>query len=517
MTPYYSDDLVTLYHGDCLDVLADLPDASVDAVVTDPPYGLANTSPAQVAETVTRWTNGERDYLPGGRGFMGKAWDAFVPPVAVWDECLRVLKPGGHAVVFAGSRTVDLMGLAVRLAGFDIRDQLQWLYGSGFPKSLNVSKAIDKTGGVSPADSARVLLRARERSGLSREAVAARVGCTPSSIRDWEQGRARSAGKAVEFITPSPQYRDRLAELLGYTTDERRIVGATTKRIGYGDGIGVYALGHSGNVYSSAQTTHAKQWEGWGTALKPAHEPIVLARKPIAGTVAANVLEHGTGALNIDACRVGDKMMPRSESDGTFASGNSSMSGHNTGRPPAGVVAGRWPPNIVLDEAAAAHLDEQTGTLTSGKAASGGHLRNAPDKSEGIYGGGRGLWSKEQAGGVLYGDTGGASRFLYTAKADAGERPAVDGIQHPTVKPVDLMRWLVRLVTPPGGVVLDPFAGSGSTVEACILERFRSIGVEREADYLPLVKARIYRQRNPVEAIRLTGDELGLFGLGETS
>ena len=263
MSPYYSDDLVTLYHGDCLDVLADLPDASVDAVVTDPPYGLANTSPAQVAEAVTRWTNGERDYLPGGRGFMGKAWDAFVPPVAVWDECLRVLKPGGHMLVFAGSRTVDLMGLAVRLAGFDIRDQLQWLYGSGFPKSLNVSKAIDKTGGVSPADSARVLLRARERSGLSREAVAARVGCTPSSIRDWEQGRARSAGKAVEFITPSPQYRDRLAELLGYTTDERRIVGATTKRIGYGDGIGVYALGHSGNVYSSAQTTHAKQWEGW--------------------------------------------------------------------------------------------------------------------------------------------------------------------------------------------------------------------------------------------------------------
>ena len=144
MTPYYSDDHVTLRHGDCLDVLPTLPDASVDSVVTDPPYGLANTSPEQVSDTIVRWVNGDRDYLPGGSGFMGKAWDAFVPPVAVWDECLRVLKPGGHVLAFAGPRTHDLMTLALRLAGFDIRDGIAWLYGSGFPKSLDVSKAIDK-------------------------------------------------------------------------------------------------------------------------------------------------------------------------------------------------------------------------------------------------------------------------------------------------------------------------------------------------------------------------------------
>src|SRR5690606_38551476 len=146
--PYYQDDSVTLWHGDCLEVLTDLPDASVDSVVTDPPYGLANTTPEQVADTMVRWVNGDRDYIPGGSGFMGKSWDAFVPPVAVWDECLRVLKPSGHLLAFAGSRTFDLMTLGIRLAGFEVRDGIAWLYGSGFPKSLDVSKAIDKAAGA---------------------------------------------------------------------------------------------------------------------------------------------------------------------------------------------------------------------------------------------------------------------------------------------------------------------------------------------------------------------------------
>ena len=149
MTPYYQDEHVTLHHGDCLDALRHLPDASIDAVVTDPPYGLSNTDPGHVADTITRWVNGERDYLPStGGGFMGKAWDSFVPPVAVWDECMRVLKPGGYVLAFAGSRTFDLMTLSIRLAGFDIRDSIAWLYGSGFPKSLDVSKAIDKAAGA---------------------------------------------------------------------------------------------------------------------------------------------------------------------------------------------------------------------------------------------------------------------------------------------------------------------------------------------------------------------------------
>ena len=192
MSLYYLDDLTTIHHGGALDVLRAMPDESVHSIVTDPPYGLSNTDPRHVAETIARWGSGDREYVPSGRGFMGKEWDAFVPPVAVWDECLRVLKPGGHLLAFAGSRTADLMGLAIRLAGFEMRDSLAWIYGSGFPKSHDVGKS-----------------------------------------------------------------------------------------------------------------TGAEQWEGWGTALKPAHEPIIMARKPLAEkTVARNVLAHGTGAINVDACRV---------------------------------------------------------------------------------------------------------------------------------------------------------------------------------------------------------------------
>lgn len=150
-TPYYQDEHVTLYHGDCLDHLRDMPDNSVDAIVTDPPYGLSNTTPDKVADTIVRWASGDREHVPDGRGFMGRPWDAFVPPPAVWDECLRVLKPGGHMLVFAGTRTQDLMGLSIRLAGFELRDSLAWIYGSGFPKSMDVSKAIDKAAGAERA------------------------------------------------------------------------------------------------------------------------------------------------------------------------------------------------------------------------------------------------------------------------------------------------------------------------------------------------------------------------------
>ena len=327
--PHYTDGRVTLHHGNCLDVLRSLPADSVDAVVTDPPYGLGNTNPGHVADALSRWLGGKRDYLPEGIGLHGNKWDAFVPPPAVWDECYRLLKPGGHLLAFAGSRTVDLMTLSVRLAGFDVRDSLAWIYGDKFPKGLDVSKAID-------------------------------------------QGAA---------------------------------------------------------------------WQGWNTQLKPAIEPIIMARKAPAGTIAANVLTYGTGALNIAA----------------------------TG------VDGRWPANVLLDEVAAADLDTRT---------------REPDGT-------------------------GASRFYYTGRAAAAERPVIDGVAHPTVKPLDLMRWLVRLVTPPGGTVLEPFAGSGTTVEACIAEGFGCIAAEREAAYLPLTMARIYRRRDAVAAIAQTGDDLGLFGVDQ--
>ena len=340
-----------------------MADNSIDSIVTDPPYGLSQTRPDKVADAITRWATGARDYTPGGKGFMGKTWDSFVPPPAVWDECMRVLKPGGHLLVFAGTRTQDLMGLSIRLAGFELRDSLAWIYGSGFPKSLNVGKA---------------------------------------------------------------------------TGDER--------------------------------------WAGWGTVMKPAIEPVIVARKPIKGTVAANVLVHGTGGINVDGCRVGttDKL----KAGGALASlPGDTRSNSGQGMLRAGVAntyeqnaEGRFPPNVLLDPEAAAAMDEQGGVSKS-------------------------------AGGV--------SRFFpvfkYQAKTQAKERPShttEDGteVKHPTVKPLELMRWLVRLVTPPDGIVLDPFAGSGTTLEAARMEGFTPVGIEAESDYIPLIEARLSRVEDTLEA-----------------
>src|SRR5690606_13731385 len=291
---HYSDDSVTLYHGDCLEVLAELPDASVDSVVTDPPYGLEFMGREwDGADGFRRSLNAAdagRDNVFGRASRTSpeyRAGTTFQEWCERWAaECLRILKPGGHMLAFGGSRTWHRLAVAVEDAGFEIRDSIAWLYGSGFPKSLDVSKAIDKAGGASPEVQSRVLREARERSGLSREEVARRVGCTASSVRDWEEGRARATGRPVEFITPSPAYRDALASLLGYTADERRIVGARSDRREDGTVIG---LGHSGVEYGGASTPEAERWQGWGTALKPAFEPIVVGRKPLDGTVAANV------------------------------------------------------------------------------------------------------------------------------------------------------------------------------------------------------------------------------------
>ncbi|QFG12994.1 DNA methylase [Mycobacterium phage Paphu] len=416
---------VDLRLGDCRDILTELEDASVDSIVTDPPYELA---------------------------FMGKKWDnsGIAFDVEMWEQCLRVLKPGGHLLAFGGSRTWHRLTVAIEDAGFEIRDSIAWLYGSGFPKSLDVAKAIDKAGGESPQRQAEVLRNARTRAGLSRDEVAERIGCTPSSVRDWEEGRSRAVGRSLEWITPSPEYRDRLADLLGYTSDERRIAGASTDRRGDGTVIG---LGHSGVKYGTdASTEAAKRWQGWGTALKPAFEPIVVARKPLVGTVAANVLEHGTGAINIDACRV---------NPGTHVPGGGGFKGgaasrhegwrrpsHESGEGTEAHTLGRWPTNVVLDEVQAAELGE-------------------PQRFFPV--------------------------FKYQAKAPTKERPKVDGMAHPTVKPLELMRWLVKLVTPSGGVVLDPFAGSGTTVEACLLEGFDCITIENEPEHIPLIEHRISR------------------------
>jgi site-specific DNA-methyltransferase (adenine-specific) len=364
--------------GDCIDAMAGMPEASVDAIVCDPPYGL---------------------------GFMGRAWDD-LPPGLLWAEaCLRVLKPGGHLLAFGGTRTSHRLVCAIEDAGFEIRDTICWLYGSGFPKSLDVGKAIDKAAGV------------------EREVVGQRP-TYPDGTRggiEKPQHERVATGLGGSFVNP------------GGLTD-----------------------------VTAPASPEAERWEGWGTALKPAHEPVVVARKPLVGTVSANVLVHGTGGLNVDGCRI-----------------------DLVGNLPDTV--GRWPANVVLDEEAARLLDEQTGTLTSGIAVQ----RNRNDAANrAVYG----KYANPACEDVGYSDSGGASRFFYCAKASARERSeGLDGERnaHPTVKPLAFMRWLVRLVTPPGGLVLDPFAGSGTTGVAALSEGMRFVGVEREAEYVQIARARI--------------------------
>ena len=391
--------MIDLHAGDCRTILASLPDASVDAVVTDPPYEL---------------------------GFMGKKWDGtgIAYDVAMWAEVLRVLKPGGHLLSFGGTRTWHRMACAVEDAGFEMRDSIAWLYGSGFPKSLDVGKAIDKA------------------AGAEREVVG------PPT---------RNAGQSYQWAG-----------------EVRRLTHAEDKA-----------------CQTAPATPDAAKWDGWGTALKPAHEPIVVARIPFPGTVAANVVAHGTGALNIDGCRIGTSGATKAV-DTVARWGEVGGTGERRNQIEA-VNAGRWPANVVLDDTTATILDEQSGTLTTG--AMNGN-RNAPKfggAAASTYSGGT-FTGEEKA---RPGDSGGASRFFYCAKAPTKERPRHDdGTAHPTVKPLMLMRWLVRLVTPPGGTVLDPFAGSGTTLEAAILEGFHAIGIEANEDYLPLILQRLARHES---------------------
>ena len=401
---------------------------------------------------------------------MGRAWDSWVPGPEVWRECLRVLKPGGHVLAFAGTRTVDLMALALRLAGFEIRDALAWHYGSGFPKSLDVSKVVDahERGRLV----ARKIAYFMGDRGMTAADLAARAGlASASSVLDWTVGGH----------VPSDANWLRIKTALDIGSDEeaayeREVLSFRPGADRRGDET-VLGLGHSGAVAITAPATAAaREWSGWGTALKPSWEPIILARKPLAGTVAANVLEHGAGALNVNGCRV------------------------------EAPTAGRWPPNAVLVHPP--HCDGD---------------RNGRGCVEGCPVGEMGRQSGESHMPAIVSDSGTAARFFYQAKASraereagvggelravadvTGRRPGSAGLKnpasgigsmprrnhHPTVKPVDLMRWLVRLVTPPGGTVLDPFTGSGTTGCACAVEGFGFIGIEREPEYADIARQRV--------------------------
>jgi|TARA_B100001175_G_scaffold317746_1_gene336126 DNA modification methylase len=475
--------------NDCLVAMREMADNSVDSIVTDPPYGLS---------------------------FMGKQWDYDVPSVEIWKEALRVLKPGGHLLAFAGSRTYHRLAVNVEDAGFEIRDQIMWIYGSGFPKSLNISKAIDKAEGVES-----------EVIGIGRS------GSPETHLTSYNMSTGGSSEMGGEYDI------------------------------------------------TKATSPKAKEWEGWGTALKPAHEPVVVARKPIDGTVIENVLEHGTGGINIDGCRIGAEG-GTSRIDGSNAGkernklhgGNFGVQDIGKGRFPANVIMdkeageildeqapnvgnmmsatrktttsggtgnswstssknegdsngvfdglggasrffyqpkqGRFPSNVILDEEAGEALDEQSGHLKSGdmdSIAKGGQFNT--------YG------VQQERHTFQIGDEGGASRFFYCAKPSGKEKEAgldnfeaqnvsdredtsKDGANnprnrggilrkntHPTVKPVDLMRYLCRLVTPPNGITLDPFMGSGTTGIAANLEGFSFIGIEMDENYVKIARARI--------------------------
>lgn len=434
--PFFQDDHVTLYHGDCLQVLVGLPDCSVDSVVTDPPYGLefmgkdwdspwkdSAASKGAVVRDPAKERGGFQDGNGGnpysrsriefGRG--GEASVGFQVWCQKWaEECLRVLKPGGHILAFGGTRTWHRLACAVEDAGFEIRDSIAWLYGSGFPKSLDVSKAIDKAAGA-------------EREVISEE-------------KNWGKSTAEDGKQA------------------------------------YGDYAGEWSV-------TAPATEDAKRWSGWGTALKPSFEPVVVGRKPLVGTVAANVVANGTGALNIDATRVGNGGQLKWSTPRNMGY----RGGSDSGGEAEANSSGRWPSNAVVDECSAAEIDRQSGVSRSTR----GEMTRKPTGL--TLDGGR----DAQAVTAIWGhdDEGGASRFFptfrYQAKAPTDQRPTANGIAHPTVKPLDLMRWLVRLVTPPGGIVLDPFAGSGTTAEAAVHEHMRCITVEREPDYLPLIVNRL--------------------------
>jgi len=450
--------------GDSLHVLRSLPAESIDSVVTDPPYGLA---------------------------LMGKRWDYDVPNVDLWREVFRVLKPGGHLLAFAGTRTQHRMAVNIEDAGFEIRDMIAWVYGSGFPKSLDVSKAIDRQ----RHDQAQVyrvtewIRRTRDAANVTNREIDLAFGFN-GMAGHWTSSGSQPSVPTIEQIPP-------LLQILGVTLsdvpdDIRELIYTLNTRKGqpgqawqerevtghYDKAAAAREWEHNcthGSMPPSPKerrdnpsTEAAKQWEGWGTALKPALEPITVARKPLIGTVAANVQQFGTGAINVDACRVGS-------------------------------VSGRWPANLIHDGS-----DEV--------------VRMFP---------------------------GNESRFFYCAKASPSERSA--GLEHrepatvsdgrtapndtayqrdqtprrnihPTVKPIALMCYLVRLVTQPGGTVLDPFLGSGTTGIAAALEGFDFVGIEREPEYLEIAQARIahWSQRpassTPKKAPAVLPGQLSLFG-----
>ena len=416
-----------IYNMDCLEGIKLIDDNSIDSIVTDPPYEL---------------------------GFMGKKWDStgIAYNVELWQEALRVLKPGGHLLAFGGTRTYHRMVCAIEDAGFEIRDQMQWIYGSGFPKSMDISKAIDK------------------KFGVEREIIGQREDILKKQAKDLREGKR----KIVDSLNAGANERNN-----GFVTVSADITTPTTDE--------------------------AQQWEGWGTALKPANEPIVVARKPISEkTIADNVLKWGTGGINIDECRVESggehkrAYQPTNHERGVY--------GKQTAFQPSN-KEGRFPANVILDEEAGQLLDEQTGILKSGLLKAG-HPYGLGD-GQNVYGKLTGYTKQD-----THGDSGGASRFFFNVEQDdledlipffycakASKKERGEGNNHPTVKPIILMEYLIKLVTPKNGITLDIFEGSGTTAIACINTNRNFIGFELDKHYCELAEKRISNHHEQLKII----------------
>lgn len=479
-----------LFCGDSLDQLKNLPDNSVDSIVTDPPYGLS---------------------------FMGKKWDYDVPSVDIWKECLRVLKPGGHVLAFAGTRTQHRMAVRIEDAGFEIRDMLAWVYGSGFPKSMDVSKAIDKM------DASEAQLSRRHQfcdwmrsTGItqpqlrdifhSMRTFSTKESCSTqasSYLYHAKQGPAVMPRYVMEvvrpyFSCPVPSWVEEMVDQRTVESENfkrREVVGTrvgvdTTKQ-SIASAVSAQGLEKSTTRefdITTAYTPDARQWEGWGTALKPALEPITLARKPLIGTVADNILRHGVGAINIDGCRVGDEALPEQKA------GQAKLGTFERGEMTTPAPCGRFPANLIHDGNVPI-LGEASRFFYCAKASKKDRdegLDNATQGSQGAKGNGLAR---------VCASCGTPQPKAAECKCEVKDwvNPANRRNNHPTVKPTDLMRYLCRLITPPGGTVLDPFLGSGSTGKAAMLEGFDFIGVDLSQEYVDISRARIEHARNQVE------------------
>jgi DNA modification methylase len=468
------EDAYEIREGDCREVMRGMDAESIDAIVCDPPYGLS---------------------------FMGKGWDHGVPGVEFWTEAMRVAKPGAHLLAFGGTRTYHRLACAIEDAGWEIRDCVMWVYGSGFPKSHDVSKAIDKMDAAQEQAARRYRFTDWVRStGVTARQIDDALG-THTMGRHYTDVPPNGKQPAImtrehleacrHLLGEVPEWVEREADIRSVeskTFAEREVVGQRTTGIGTGNGA-TPIMGDGNRNITAPATDAARQWSGWGTALKPAWEPIIVARKPLVGTVAENVIAHGTGAINVDGCRVGE---PLSYASGAFPertnrpsrNGRQEPNGRAWARSGDGVecreVAGRWPANVMHDgsEQATAPMGESARFFYCAKA-------SKADRDEGC----EGLEAKTND---WQRPTSGLSQGKNPA---TGERSGVTmqprTNHHPTVKPTALMRYLCRLVTQPGGIVLDPFCGSGSTGKAARLEGFRFIGIERESDYAAIARARI--------------------------